>query len=232
MTVHDQLVTDLRPLPYVRRRRVSSRLIGALFLAGFLCYGVGFALVTSVVGKPGFLPSVAAHRTTLLVGALLMLLNLPVDITKGVLFFPVLDRHARRTAVAYLAMISAEAVLLAIGVLFLLMVIPLHDRGADPMFGSLALDANDLAYQLGESLLGLVGMFLCAALLRSGLIPRYLAGWGVVGYAILMCGNIPAVFGRGFGTALSIPGGLFEVALGSWLIVKGFRPTAYGENLR
>jgi hypothetical protein len=129
-------------------------------------------------------------------------------------------------------MISAEAVLLAIGVLFLLMVIPLHDRGADPMFGSLALDANDLAYQLGESLLGLVGMFLCAALLRSGLIPRYLAGWGVVGYAILMCGNIPAVFGRGFGTALSIPGGLFEVALGSWLIVKGFRPTAYCENLR
>ncbi len=45
-----------------------------------------------------------------------------------------------------------------------------------------------------------------------------------------MSGNIAELSGRAVGTALSIPGGLFEVALGSWLIVKGFRPAAYGEN--
>jgi hypothetical protein len=230
MTVQDHPVTDSRPLPYVRRRMVSSRLIGALFLAGFLFYGVGFTLVTSVVGKPGFLPSVAAHRTTLVLGAFLMLLNMPVDIAKGVLFFPILDRHGRRTALAYLAMISAEAVMLAIGVLFLLMVIPLHDRGLDPAFGSLAVDANSVAYEIGEFLLGFVGVLLCAGLLRSGLIPRYLAWWGAAGYAILASGNIAELFGLHVGTALSIPGGLFEVALGVWLIIKGFRPAAYGED--
>ncbi|MBO0867908.1 MAG: DUF4386 domain-containing protein [Micromonosporaceae bacterium] len=225
----DRPATEHRGGSYARRRMVSSRLIGALFLAGFLCYGVGFALVTSVVGKPGLLP-VGAHRTTLVVGALLMLVNMPVDIGKGVLFFPILDRHGRRTALAYLMMISAEAVLLAIGVLFLLMVIPLHDRGADPVFALLALDANNLAYQIGESLLGLVGILLCAGLLRSRLIPRYLAWWGAGGYAILMCGNVAELFGRHIGTALSIPGGLFEVVLGVWLIVRGFRPAAYGEH--
>jgi hypothetical protein len=209
---------------------VSSRLIGALFLAGFLFYGVGFTLVTSVVGQADFLPSIAAHRTTLVVGAFLMLLNMPVDIAKGVLFFPILNRHGRRTALAYLAMMSAEAVMLAIGVLFLLMVIPLHDRVADPMFGSLAVDANDVAYQIGEFLLGLVGIFLCAGLLRSGLIPRYLAWWGAAGYALLMSGNIADLFGLHMGTALSLPGGLFEVVLGVWLIITGFRPAAYGED--
>ena len=36
-------------------RMTYSRLIGALFLVGFLFYGVGAALVTSVTGGPDFL---------------------------------------------------------------------------------------------------------------------------------------------------------------------------------
>ena len=46
-----------------------SRLIGALFLVGFLFYGVGAALVTTVTGAPDFLATISAHQTTLLVGA-------------------------------------------------------------------------------------------------------------------------------------------------------------------
>jgi hypothetical protein len=200
---------------------IYSRLIGALFLAGFLCYGIGFSLVTSVVGKDGDLAAAGAHRTTLLVGAFLMLLNLLVDIGKGVLFFPILDRHGRRTAVGYLAMISAEALLLALGVLFLLMVVPLHDRGAAPVLGGLAVDANNLSYEIGEFLLGVAGLFLCLSLYRSGLIPRALAGWGVAGYAILGAGMVGELFLLRLGLAPTIPGGLFEVALGGWLIVRG-----------
>ena len=117
-----------------------------------------------------------------MVGALLMLLNTPVDIAKGVLFFPILDRHGRRTALAYLAMMSVEAVLL------------------------------------------------CVRLLRGGLILRFVAWWGAVGYAILMSGNIAELFGLHVGVALSIPGGLFEVALGGLLIVRGLRDT--GQDRR
>src|SRR5438105_6455576 len=92
----------------VKRRKtmttkVSSRLIGALFLAGFLCYGVGFSLVTSVVGAPDFLSTISSHQTVLVLGAFLMLLNTAVDVGKGVLFFPILESHGKRTALAYLA---------------------------------------------------------------------------------------------------------------------------------
>lgn len=46
-------------------RRTSSRLIGALFLAGFLVYGVGGVLVTSVAGAPDFLSTISSHKTIL-----------------------------------------------------------------------------------------------------------------------------------------------------------------------
>ena len=57
-----------------------SRVIGALFLVGFLFYGVGAALVTSATGAPDFLATISAHQTTLVIGAFLMLLNTVVDV--------------------------------------------------------------------------------------------------------------------------------------------------------
>ena len=50
-------------------RMTYSRLIGALFLAGFVVYGVGFGLTSSVIGAPDFLSTISAHQTTLILGA-------------------------------------------------------------------------------------------------------------------------------------------------------------------
>ena len=110
-------------------RMTYSRLIGALFLAGFLSYGVGFGLVTSVIGAPDFLSTISAHQTILVLGAFLMLLNTAVDVGKGVLFFPILEKHGKRTALAYLATMIVEVVLLDVGVLALLMIVPLAQAG-------------------------------------------------------------------------------------------------------
>jgi hypothetical protein len=65
-----------------------ARLIGALFLAAFVLYGVGFGLVTSVVGAQDFLLTISAQQTTLVLGAVLMLLNSVVVVGLGALFFP------------------------------------------------------------------------------------------------------------------------------------------------
>ena len=42
--------------------KVSARLIGALFIAGFIFYGVGFGLVSSVIDAPDFLSMISAHQ--------------------------------------------------------------------------------------------------------------------------------------------------------------------------
>lgn len=220
-------------------RKVSSRLIGALFLAGFLVYGVGFGMVTSVIGAPDFLSTISAHRATLVLGAFLMLLNTVVDVGKGVLFFPILEKHGKRTALVYLAALVVQVVLLDIGVLCLLMIVPLGQSaleagGAGAVWatalGSLLTEANTMAYQIGQATLGVGGAFLCSLLYRTRLIPRWLAAWGLIGYVIHVAGAVAEVFGVPVSLILLIPGGLFEMALGFWLLIKGFQPEVYDQD--
>ena len=141
-----------------------SRLIGALFLLGFLFYGAGAALVTSVTGAPDFLSTISAHQTTLVIGAFLMLLNTTVvEVGKGVLFFPILENHGKRSALAYLAFMVVEVVMLDIGVVGLLMIAPLGQLAVDAgqatapwaqALVSLLTHWNNMAYSIGEATLG------------------------------------------------------------------------------
>ena len=219
--------------PRTSSRMWTSRLIGALFLAGFVIYGTGSILVTSVVDGPDFLAGVGSQKTTLALGAFLMIATTAVDIGKAVFFFPVLERHGKRTAVAYLATMIFEMAMMTVGVLALLMLIPLADK-ADQLghdvaqaLGSLAVDGNETAYQIGQLSLAFGCLFLCALLFRAGLVPRWLAGWGLVGYALHMAGAAAEIFGAPISLVLLIPGGIFEVTLAIWLLVKGFTPAAY-----
>jgi hypothetical protein len=205
-----------------------ARLFGALFLAGFLVYGIGFGLVSSVTTAPDFLSTLSAHSTALVVGAFLMLLNTVVDIGKGVLFFPIAERRGKRTALVYLAAITVQVVLLDLGVLFLLMLIPLTELAAGASsawatgLGSLLTQANTIAFEIGQGTLGFGALFMTWFLLRARLVPRTLAAWGVIGYTIHIAGAIAEIFGIHVGLILSLPGGFFELAVGFWLIAKGF----------
>lgn len=207
--------------------RGYAAVIGALFLSAIVFYGVGNGLATSVLGAPDSLSTISAHQTTLALGSVLMLLNCIVVVGLGVLFFPILESHGPRIALAYLASRIVEAVLLAVGVLFLLMILPIgQEVSVARALGSFAINANTMAYQIAMMSLGLGGILLGSLLFRSRLIPRFLAGWGVVGYAMLLTGAIAEIFGIHIGLILSIPGGLFELGLAAWLIIKGFQPEA------
>jgi hypothetical protein len=217
-------------------RMAYSRLIGALFLSGFLLYGVGGGLVTSLTGAPDLLSAISAHPTILVLGAFLMLLNTVADVGKGVLFFPILANHGKRTALAYLATMIVEVVLLDVGVLALLMIVPLTsqhgvDAGTANALGSLAVQSNAMAYQIAEMALGVGCIFMCALLFRTRLIPRFLSISGLIGYPILVVGTIAEVFGIHIGLMLTIPGMFFELVLPFWLFIKGFQPEAYSGGV-
>jgi hypothetical protein len=208
----------------------NSRLIGALFLLGFLCYGVGSALATSVTGGSDFLSTISAHQTTLVIGAFLMFLNTGIDVGKGVLFFPILEKHSKRTALGYLAALIVEVVLLDLGVLALLLIIPLAQHAGDAgakTIGLILVQSNATAYQMGEMTLGVGGVFLCVLLFRTQLIPRWLAISGLIGYPLLAAGTIAEIFGIHIGLYLTIPGFFFELAMPFWLFFRGFQPEAY-----
>jgi len=214
----------------------SSRLIGALFIAGFVVYGAGFGLTSSVIGAPDFLSTISAYQSTLVLGAFLLLMNTPVDVGKAVLFYPIVENHGKRTALAYLAAMIVQVVLLSLGALCLLMLVPLAQQGVDTgvaqALGSLLTEANTMAYQIGQLSLASGAFFLCWLLYRTRLIPQWLAGLGVIGYALHGAGAIAEIFGIPISLILLIPGGIFELTLAFWLLIKGFDPEAYAAGFQ
>lgn len=227
-------VRPAEPPPSHRARPAASertygRLIGALFLAGFVTYGLGFALVDSVTGDRDLLAGVSAGQTTLMLGAFLMLLTTAVDIGKAVLFYPLVARWDRKVALAYLAAMVFEVTMMAVGSLLLLSLVPMAeqvragDLGADlaGSLGALAVDGNDIAYQVAQAGLAFGAFFLCVLLYRTALVPRWLAAWGAIGYVIHFAGASAELLGSPVSMILLIPGGLFELTFGVWLLVKG-----------
>jgi len=93
---------------------------------------------------------------------------------------------------------------------------------SDDRSGSTALFVTGVA----EAGLGVGSLFFCALLFRTGLVPRFLAAWGFIGYACFAGGNLLALLGvAGAGLVGAIPGGLFELTFAVWLIARGFAST-------
>src|SRR3954467_12468622 len=192
--------------------RQTARIVGVLFLAGFLAYGVGNLIATGIVRSADRSSSTASFVT----GTALMLLNSAFVIGIGVLMFPVLRPHNKAIAAGYLGTRIFEGVVLAIGVVSLIV-----------LTGSAAIHANSVFYNVAEAGLGIGSLFFCALLFRIGLVPRFLAVWGFIGYAFIAGGTLLELFGvAGAGLVGAIPGGLFELTFGIWLIAIGFASTA------
>ena len=210
-----------------------------VYLAGFVVGIVGNGLIQSILGAPNHLSMVSANSMTLTIGAILWLMAVAGDAAHGVLMFPVLKQHSERMAFGYLAARIVDAVFIAVMVLFILLQIPLGSEylkaAASEAFylqtlSTVSVQASQYAYQIGMSALGLAGLILCYTLYRAKLVPRFAAVWGLIGYAIIFCGMVSEVMGSGLGLVSSIPGGLWEVFIGVWLIVKGFNSSAIASD--
>jgi hypothetical protein len=219
----------------MKTHTTTARIVGVVYLAGFVVGIGGIMLIQSVLGAPDHLSSVFANGTLLAAGAILWLLAVAGDAAHGILMFPILKRHSERMAVGYLAARVIDAIFIAIMVLFVLLQIPLggeyvkaapSDASNLQALSALFSQAQLYAYEIGMSALGLSGLMLCSTLYRAKLVPRWQAAWGLAGYAIIFCGMLSAILGSGLGDISSIPGGLWEVFIGVWLIVKGFNASA------
>lgn len=210
--------------------RTTGRIVGACFLLAFVFYIAGTSMVDSGSGTPAVLSRVVDHKMLIAAGALLMMVNSLAIASIGVLVFPILRRRHEVSAFGYLICRSVEAVFLVVGSVFLLLLIPLGQENAGrggeasdlSALARVAQEANHYSYEIGMIALSFGGIVLCRVLLRARLVPRFLAVWGLVGYAVFLIGAVLEVLGYRVGVALSVPGGLFEVVLGVLLIARGF----------
>ena len=83
-------------------------------------------------------------------------------------------------------------------------------------------------FLLGQSLMpGINALLLGSLLYRSRLVPRIIPVVGLIGAPLLICTVIATLFGGiklGSPELAALPVAAWELSLGVWLVVKGFRP--------
>lgn len=220
--------------------KAAARVFGIFFILAFLSYGIGSGLVDSVVSSPNYLSNIHANKTTVIVGVILMaLVHTFVNIGLPVIMLPILKPFNRYLTYGYLSAAIAATVVLVIGAIFLLLLLPLSDEfvkagsitsSSFESMGILLKNGGAFSYQLGMALWGLGGLMFVSVLYISKLVPRLFSYWGFIGYVVFISGTILELFANSVGVILSIPGGLFEIILSLWLIVKGFNSTVIVSN--
>jgi hypothetical protein len=202
------------------------RWLGLAFILPLLCYGIGAALVETLVpitgpqqAMAGWQARLQAQPTLFNWGLGLMMLNSLVVILNGLLWWPVLKR-ARVVALAYLIARLTEALLLLLGCLGLgfLPVLAAWDVGLAAIGAQAVRYCYGATYQLAMLALALGSVPLFMHLWRSRAIDRRIAMWGICGYALLGIGALLELGGLQVGLLLALPGGALELFLGLWLL--------------
>lgn len=215
----------------VNTYRTTAKVVGTLYILGFV---VGIA--GSVLSTPGELATVSAKSMMIAIGALLWVLAAAGDAAHGVMMFPILKQNNERVALGYLSARLVEAAIIAVSALFILLQIPLGAEflkaGASETsflqsLSVLFAQSQAYTYQIGMVALGMAGLTLCYGFYRAKLVPQFFVIWGLIGYVSFLLGSMLEVLGFNLQLLHTLPGGLWEMSIGVWLIAKGFNSTAF-----
>ena len=204
--------------------RRSAVTVGILLLGAFVTYGGGTALVSSVLAAADPASAIATGDFPLRGGAMLMLADAVFVAVIGVLLYSVGRGFSNRVAIGYLITRNLEATGLAVGAIFVLLPVTLAGQEVAqlPTLSAVAVQGNAIAYRVAMIALGIGSVPFWYLAYRVRLVPRVLAALGMAGYAIFSTGYALDLLGLDVGLLAAIPGGIFEVAVALWLIVKGF----------
>ncbi len=222
-----------------------ARVAGVLFVITYFTSIPPFLfLYAPVVDDPRYIVGAGADNSVFL-GAFLELILIIANIGTAVALFPILKRVNESLALGYVTARVVESAFIAVGILSLLSVVTLRQEAAGADAGSLVavgtslVALHDWTFLLGPGFVVGVGngLLLGYLMYRSGLVPRRMAVLGLVGGPLICASGIAVMFGlfeagsvwQGIAT---IPEFVWELALGIWLIVKGFNPSALQSLLR
>jgi hypothetical protein len=172
---------------------------------------------------------------------LLEVLLIIANVGTAVALFPVLKRQNEGLALGYVTARLVECTYIAIGIVSLLAVVTLRqdfagaaggDASSFVTAGKSLVAVHDWTFLLGPGFIVGVGngLILGWLMYRSGLVPRPMALLGLIAGPVLCAGGIAVLFGViGPDSALkalaAAPEFVWELSLGIYLMVKGFRPS-------
>jgi hypothetical protein len=217
-TVH----TPAAARPSMDRMRRTSLAAGILYLLTFVSVPT-LALFQPVRERADFILG-AGSDAGVRWGAFSEVVVALAGIGTAVVLYPVAKRVSETAAIGFVTARVLEGALIIVGVVSVLTALTLRQNvagtpGADQ--GSLLIAGHglaatyDWAFLLSQSLLPVFNaLFLGYVMYRSGLVPRILPIMGLVGAPLLLA------------SVAFIPIAVWELSLGVYLTVKGFKPAA------
>lgn len=174
-------------------------------------------------------------------GALLEVILAIAGFGTAVVLYPVVKRQNRIVALGYVTSRVIESAAIMVGIFSVLAVVTLrHDFAGAASADSASLVTagrslvalHDATFLLGPGFFAGIGngMLLGYLMYRSGLMPRGLTLLGLIGGPVVVAAGIAMLFGvfkaGSAGQAIvTIPEFFWELLLGIYLIVKGFKPS-------
>ena len=215
-----------------------ARWTGVLFLITYITsIPALFVFYAPVLKDPSYITG-AGPDTSVLFGAFLEVLLIIANIGTTLALFPVLKRQNEVLALGYVTARIMESAFIAVGILSLVTVVTLrqHAVGADAatltLVGQALVAIHGWTFRLGPNFVVGVGngLMLGYLMYRSGLVPRPMAMLGLIAGALLCASAIAMLFGvlelGSVAQALAgMPEFFWELSLGIYLTVKGFRPS-------
>ncbi|HEY2311800.1 MAG TPA: DUF4386 domain-containing protein [Gaiellaceae bacterium] len=210
-----------------------------LFLVTFVTSVPALLLYQPVLDDPvGYIAGAGSDKR-ILVGVLLELLLIIANIGTAVVIFPIVRRQNEELALGYVMARVFESTFILIGVVSVVAIITLRQQVAGPAEGTVAYTLaaiKDWTFLLGP---GWVvgwgnGLILGYLMYRSELVPRRMCWLGLIGgplisitgTAILFGGNQPSHALHSLQGIATVPEFLWELSLGVYCTVKGFRPSS------
>src|SRR5918993_2266264 len=237
MTTTTPAPAATRPSPDTMRR--TSLAAGLLYLLTFV--SVPTLIVFQPVRDGADFVLGAGSDTGVLWGSFAEVVVALAGIGTAVVLFPVARRVSETAALGFVAARVMEGTLIVVGVVSMLSLLTLRtdvagtedaDVGSLVTTGHTLVAAYDWTFLLSQSLLPVFNaLCLGYVLYRSGLVPRILPVIGLVGAPMLLASDIAIFFGvidrvSPVAAVAFIPIAVWELSLGIYLTVKGFRPEA------
>ncbi|MGW2820362.1 DUF4386 domain-containing protein [Streptomyces sp. NPDC001443] len=222
------------------RTRSHARAAGAFYLITFVASIPALLLIAPVLDHADYVVG-AGDDTRVLWGCLLDLVSALACVGTAVAVFPVVKRTSEALALGFVTARLVEAAVILIGVVSLLSVITLRqdlagatgqDAAALVTTGKALVAVRDWTFLLGPGFMPCLNALLFGTLLyRSRLVPRFIPVLGLVGAPLLLTAGIATFFGHNdqlsaWSFLATLPIAAWELAVGTYMLVKGFRPAA------
>jgi hypothetical protein len=212
--------------------RHAGRVVAALLLAQMIVSPVvNFGLLQPIFAPPGFLEQAPAHANAISLAALLGIGAGVLSAGIAIAAWPVFRRCSEAMALWLFAVGVASLVAHVVEQSHLLSMLSLAKtfaaaNGADAeIFRRLSAQAGAARYTAHLVALAGGGAFafvLYVASFRCALVPRWLAGFGIVAALLEIVAVALPFFGQPIVFALLAPLGLSHLVLMIWLFVRGF----------